>query len=94
MMWPLRRYAKDVLRQAHRHSIHHRAEIEASTICGCFNCRAIFPPAAITEWTDTGNPEPEQTAMCPDCGIDAVLGDKSGFEIEVKFLRAMQRRWF
>ena len=94
MMWPFRKYSEDTLRQAHKHSIHHRAEIETSQLCGCFHCRATYPPSAITEWTDTQKPKPEQTAMCPECGIDAVLGDKSGFDVEGKFLRAMQRRWF
>ncbi len=27
---------------AHRHSIHHRAEILKSELCGCFHCLAIF----------------------------------------------------
>lgn len=38
------------IREAHRHSIHHRAEIEASVLCGCFYCCAVFPPGEITDW--------------------------------------------
>ena len=34
------------------------------------------------------------TALCPMCHIDAVIGDASGFPIEVSFLTAMHRRWF
>lgn len=73
---------------AHRHSSNHRAELDSSTSCGCFHCLAIYPPAAITRWIGA------QTAMCPRCGIDSVIGDRSGYPITVDFLTAMQRHWF
>jgi hypothetical protein len=74
---------------AHVHSSAHRAELAASTACGCFFCFRIFPFADIVRWTDTN-----QTALCPRCGIDAVLGDASGFPIDDTFLRSMHRHWF
>ena len=74
---------------AHKHCIRHRAELEASEICGCFYCLSTFPPAAITEWTDDG-----QTALCPNCPVDAVLGSASGFPITREFLELMYERWF
>jgi hypothetical protein len=77
------------VREAHGHSSMHRAEIMASTICGCFYCWHIFPLGDITEWTDD-----EQTAICPKCGIDSVIGDKSGFEISGQFLTHMKSYWF
>ncbi len=76
--------------EAHRHSIHHRAEIEASEICGCFYCLEMYPASAITEWTDKEN----DTALCPTCGIDAVVGSASGLELTTPFLEAMRRHWF
>lgn len=79
---------------AHKRSAAHRAEIEASTICGCFYCQHIFAPRDIEEWTDTGNPVAEQTALCPRCGVDSVIGDKSGFPITSDFLATMHRTWF
>ncbi len=56
---------------AHRHSSNHRQEIEASKVCGCFYCLAVFPPASIDEWCDE-----DGTALCPKCGIDSVIGDE------------------
>lgn len=44
---------------AHKHSIRHRAELEASEICGCFYCLSTYPPTEIAEWIDDG-----QTALC------------------------------
>ena len=55
--------------KAHEHCSLHRVELEASPVCGCFYCQAIFPPGEITQWIDD-----EQTALCPKCDIDAVIG--------------------
>lgn len=76
--------------EAHRHSIRHRSEIEASDECGCFYCLDIYPPSAITEWTD----KDDDTALCPRCGIDAVLGSASGAPINAQFLSEMHKKWF
>ncbi len=40
------------------------------------------------------NPPPEQTAICPRCGIDSVIGDKSGFALTPTFLAEMKKAWF
>jgi hypothetical protein len=76
------------LKLAHRRSIWHRAEIEASRLCGCFHCERIFRANSIVDWTDNG-----QTALCPSCGIDSVLGDASGLPITATFLREMRIVW-
>ena len=82
----------DVVR-AHRHSIRHREEVLASERCGCFYCCSIFPPSEITEWTDTWEGV-GQTALCPRCGIDSVIGSESGYPVADAFLRQMHQRWF
>jgi hypothetical protein len=52
--------------------------------------RSTFPPSDIREWIDGG-----ETAICPNCGIDAVLGSKSGCPVgDGKFLRSMHDFWF
>jgi hypothetical protein len=78
---------------AHRHSIRHREEILSSDLCGCFNCIHTFPPTEITEWCDTQNGV-GTTALCPQCGIDSVIGSQSGYPITTEFLRQMQEHWF
>lgn len=77
------------LGRAHEHCIRHRAEVEASEICGCFYCLSTFPPTEIVEWIDDG-----QTALCPRCPVDAVLGSASGLPITRGFLERMHERWF
>ncbi len=74
---------------AHIHSSLHRNEIEASDLCGCFSCLETFAPSEIVEWTDE-----RATALCPRCGIDAVLGSASGFPITADFLKGMHSYWF
>ena len=34
------------------------------------------------------------TAICPYCGIDAVLADASGVEVSPEFLHKMHKAWF
>lgn len=74
---------------AHKCSSRHRAQIEQSEQCGCFHCLTVFTPNAIEEWIDD-----DDTAMCPRCGIDSVIGSASGNPIEREFLARMRAHWF
>jgi hypothetical protein len=67
------------------HASNHRVEVEASARCGCFSCFKLFSPAAIRSWIDAS-----QTALCPYCGIDTVLGDAS-CHLGDQFLRRMHQ---
>ena len=80
----------DRLKQAHDHCTSNKSEIEKSEKCGCFYCLEIFDKDEITSWLN----EDGGTALCPFCGIDSVIGDKSGFEITKEFLTEMKERWF
>lgn len=74
---------------AHKHSSKHREEILKSEQCGCFYCEKTFGPHEILDWTDD-----QQTALCPKCGIDSVIGSTSGFPINKEFLHQMCEHWF
>ena len=82
----------DIVR-GHSHSIRHRAEVCSSARCGCFYCCDTFPTTAITAWVDLEGGE-GQTALCPRCGIDSVLGERSGYELSPEFLQQMKKYWF
>jgi hypothetical protein len=77
------------IRGAHEFSSHHRSMIAASTACGCFYCLAMFSPSEVREWTDSG-----ETALCPNCGIDAVLPGRASFPLDRGFLQKMNAHWF
>jgi hypothetical protein len=74
---------------AHEWSSYHRETLRDSEVCGCFYCLAVFSPSEIEDWTDH-----EDTALCPKCGIDSVIGSVSGYPIEGEFLKKMHDHWF
>lgn len=82
---------KRSLVQARKHSVNNRTEVLESRQCGCFHCGARFSPGAITTWLKDSR---DHTASCPECDMDAVLGDASGYHLSDEFLAAMQARWY
>lgn len=82
----------DILK-AHKFSTDHRESILESENCGCFCCLRIFPSSEIKEWWDIDEKGIGQTAVCPHCGIDAILGDKD-LIVNDKFLKKMNKHWF
>jgi hypothetical protein len=65
------------------------------------------PPSEIVDWIDEPDrplfrdnvlvrldAKREQSAMCPKCGIDSVIGSNSGYPITTEFLTRMKERWF
>ena len=74
---------------AHKFSNYHRHILRDSPFCGCFYSLDIFDYKNIQDWCDDAN-----TALCPSCGIDAVIGLKSNDLITQEFLKAMQKYWF
>lgn len=80
--------------KAHRHSIRNRTDVLQSKQCGCFHCLRIFTPAEICEWVNDDLNGIGQTAICPYCPVNSVIGSSSGFPITVEFLRAMHAHWF
>ena len=70
------KYSREVLEQAGIHAGKHKVEILKSEYCACYYCQRTFLPSKIETWVDE-----ENTALCPKCGIDAVIGSASGLPI-------------
>lgn len=81
-------YATRLTAELHPLSRNNRDRMRRSIMAGCFCCKAKFPADDITRWTDEG-----QTACCPNCGADAVLGDVD-IIINPVVLDFMYQRWF
>lgn len=86
---------------AYRSLSNNWAQIQASKQCGCCNCVALFPADEIVAWAglDMDNMDDpvavnNQTALCPRCGTEAVLGDQSGHALNLNFLSRMNEAWF
>jgi NTP pyrophosphatase (non-canonical NTP hydrolase) len=75
------------LRAYHKLSSHHRDDVLRVAYVSCFYCLRHFSPKKkkIKEWCDGG-----QTAICPYCGIDAILPTHMGTEA----LQDMHDHWF
>lgn len=81
------------------HSVYHLAskaayankkEIEVSTFCGCFFCCDSYNAYTVSEFTTR-----DESALCPKCGVDAVIPDKSGLKVtNAKLLLDLHKFWF
>lgn len=76
----------------HRHTRSNRMELEASEVCGCLACERIYSPTDVVRWIEED--ENAATAVCPHCGIEAVVGSASGIPITPSVLRRAHERWF
>ena len=78
--------------EAHRHCTANKVEIQKSKQCGCFFCVLMFPSADVVEYIN--EPAGGETAFCPICGIDSVIGDASGIALTEHFLKQMNKEFF
>lgn len=53
----------------------------------------MFAPTEIFDWVDE-YAGVGQSAQCPRCGIDSVIGSGSGYTISLDFLAQMKAYWF
>ena len=79
----------DLLKDAHLHTSCNRAEIEESKLCHCICCQTQFHSSEISEYTDEGD-----TAICPYCDCDAVIGDASGIRMTNELLERLNEKYF
>lgn len=71
-------------------SMHNRLAMEAAQKCGCYCCMRIYKIGEIEQWTDRGS-----TAICPYCGIDAVLPDIEGvINVDYSLLSMLHEKYF
>lgn len=69
--------------------------IKKSNKCGCYYCKSILEPNKVEYLEETDG---YYTAVCPKCGIDSVLDDKSveNFQEELneEFLEKLNKEAF
>lgn len=82
-------YSEDALKAAHMHTSHNRREVEASQFCYCISCRTFFKPEEIESYADKGD-----TAICPYCDCDAVMGEACGIKLTDELLGQLHNKYF
>jgi hypothetical protein len=71
----------------------HRKALLASEVAVCYYCFSEFPPSAITDWCDGGDGDAlGQTAICPHCSVDAVVGFNG--PVDASWVKAAHDRGF
>lgn len=83
------KYTESELKTIHDHSFKNRKEITESTKVTCLFCGKTYGANKIKEWVDD-----EQTAVCPYCGVDSIVGDKSGYKFSRELLAELHKYWF
>lgn len=85
-------YQPEELEKAHSHCLDNEIEILSSSVCGCFFCRSHFSAREVNDWDNSAG---HSQALCPECGMPAVIGDASGLPVEDKvFLKEMNLAYF
>lgn len=54
----------------------------------------VFAPSENVEWCPESEDDEEVTAICPYCGVDAILAESSCFPLTEEFLSAIEKKWF
>lgn len=68
-----------------QNSFNNRSALAQLGIAGCCSCLATFTADKVVQWTDDG-----ATAVCPCCGLDAVL---PGI-VDAGTLLEAQQQWY
>ncbi len=90
------RYTDAYLKAAHKATFHNEHKITRSSLCTCFYCGHCFDPREEPDlqWWDEQSTE-GMTLVCPECGIDCVIGDASGYPVtDEAFITACSDDWF
>ena len=81
-------FTESYQKMLHARSMNNRGALLDSRQCGCFFCLKLYDPASITDWIR------EETAICPYCGVDAVIPESYDYELDDSLLLAMKEYWF
>lgn len=72
---------------------YNRTIVEGSARCGCFHCGGIFAGNEVSQWLQEGDGE-DDTALCPYCGVDAVIVGNERYPVCMMVLSGLYMHWF
>lgn len=87
----MRKVRITVLNYCHRAHFEQSGRVKPVAEYGCYHCGRVYKLAQhpIIEWVDGG-----QTALCPQCGIDAVIPKLRGVEFTEVDMDRLRREMF
>ena len=81
---------EDDLIKAHEATSENAYKLFVNQECVCVYCKNRFPSNRIVDLCINGG----LSALCPHCGIDAVIGEISGYDLSDLFIEAMHEFFF
>ncbi len=86
------KYPYSVLINAKRQSFGNWGELHRSVMCGCYNCGTVFLSNDIYNWIGLdGRNADNATAVCPFCGVNAVIPESPAYPLKKDFLDYLKK---
>ena len=80
---------ESTLKKLHTYASHNKKLIEKSEKCYCFHCKNAFESTRIERYLVN-----EETALCPECGMDSIIPDSIDESIDENTILEMHDYWF
>ena len=81
----------EIFKEYAKHSRDNELEILQSHECGCYFCRHMFSARDVSDWVEENQ---HVMALCPECGMDTVIGDSSGVPLSKEMLKEMNEFFY
>ncbi len=82
---------KELYENILEHTVNNEIEILNSDNCSCIFCCQTYSARLVKDWVPDAD---GNNAICPNCGIDAVIGDSSGYIFDKKRLKTINLHFF
>ena len=86
------KYTKEQYPDIYKHTKNNELDILRSKNCSCLFCRQTFNARKVSEWTSGKNNQ--MSAICPECGMDTLVGDASGYVFGIEDLKEINHEYF
>ena len=80
---------ESLYKKLHTYSVHNKKMVEESENCHCYYCQSTVDSGSVESYADDG-----ETALCPRCGINALIPDSVDEKIDANVLHDMHEYWF
>lgn len=84
-------FEKKTLDDILEHTKGNENDILHSKKCSCLFCRQTYGARMVSDWSNEGN---KISAVCPECGMTAVVGDASGYSFNHDELKKLNETFF
>jgi hypothetical protein len=78
--------------EPHKYTFKNKDQVQKSNMCCCACCVNKYSAKYVVEYIEEANGD--KTAICPKCGVDAVIGDAALSNITDTMLQDMHNKWF